>query len=137
MAFNRKAQYGKSIPTVKDHETVTVQLVEVTDRQGGNPQMRVDVRIFANNGDEGGYTGPTKIGFMFNDPDALRDLADTLNAAADDAEAKGMAVATAAPVKAEVVPVVTVPARPSVAMKRVAAQRAAKSTTSTIKRNTK
>lgn len=121
MAFTRKMQFGQPVPTHKDGEAAVVQLVEVTNASGGNAQLRVDLRQFVSSDR---YDGPTKVGMMFDSPEAIRDLAACLVAAADEADSQGMGKPqpTNGKVTAEAVPVVAVN-RNGVAAKRAASRR--------------
>ncbi len=75
MAFNVLAQCG-IVPTIKDEETVVVQVVQVTNRQG-KAHNRIEARILVDN-PATGYQGPTKTALVFNDVDDVKALEEAL-----------------------------------------------------------
>lgn len=96
MAFNVKAQVGDPIPTAKDNETIRVQVVEITTRQG-KVMNRVEARVFVDNAADGGYVGPTKVALVLDDVSNIDRLIDALETAKEEA---GLGTVTpAAPVK--------------------------------------
>lgn len=95
MAFNVLLQVGE-VPTVKDNETVKVQVVQIST-QGGKVMNRVEARLFANN--PGGYNGPTKTALVFDDADDI----DALIEALTEAKAQAATLGTVNPVAAPVV----------------------------------
>jgi len=91
MGFDPQMRYGAPVPTTRDTEQVIVQLVQLTANDGvSNAKLVVDLHPLSNGRPVRGR------GIMFNDAQALRDLALALIQAADDAEAKGMGTPPAA-----------------------------------------
>lgn len=94
MAFNVVATIAAGITTVKDPETVSVQVVEITNLKG-EVIRRVEARIMVNNPGNG-YVGPTKTALVFDDADDITSLVKALEAARD--TFLGMVTPVAAPV---------------------------------------
>lgn len=78
MAFNVLAQIATGIPTVKDNETVDVQIVQITTNRG-DVRNRVEARIIV---DSDNYNGPTKVALVFDDAAAVTRLIEGLTEAA-------------------------------------------------------
>ena len=99
MAFNVLAIVGSKIPTAKKTESVNVQVVQVSDRQG-KVENRVEARLFVD--DPQGYTGPTKTALVFDNVAQIDDLIAALTAAKGQVALGTLAPVPVAPAKVRV-----------------------------------
>src|SRR5574343_1815992 len=79
MSYTVLHQANGMIPTVKDEETISVQVAQVVNRAGA-VSNRIEARVYVNN-PVSGYEGPTKTALVFDHVDDVDDFISALTEA--------------------------------------------------------